>query len=52
MELQEPSDPSQWPNRDIPIVRCSFGEPVRAPLRIVLQTVKDLSGRKFSRAAP
>jgi len=46
MELQEPLQTLLSGERDSTDVRCSFGEPPRT-LRIVLQTVKDLSGESL-----
>lgn len=46
MELQEPFQTLLSGERDSTDVRCSFGEPPRT-LRIVLQTVKDLSGESL-----
>jgi two-component system, OmpR family, sensor histidine kinase NblS len=46
MELQEPLHTLLSGERDSTDVRCSFGEPART-LRIVLQTVKDVSGESL-----
>ena len=46
MELQEPLLGLLSGDRDTADVRCSFGEPART-LRIVLQTVKDVSGESL-----
>ncbi len=46
MELQEPLHSLLGGERDTADVRCSFGEPART-LRIVLQSVKDVSGESL-----